>query len=482
MGDHEFDPELDPELDIGQEAIDRRLTEHAARWRSALPPGPEPSLDRATGRDRSWGVRAPALTAAATLVVLAGVWAVGHHGTGGPAPATPGNDLVVPWAPLPATDPQFPEPSNDVRLVAKEAPPCTIGDLRILGRTVEAAAGTAYLTVQLGLDASTPCHLLGYPEVVPLDTAGNPLDVPVAHDTTGSPDAVLVTASSPAAVVVSWSVTHYCGSIDNARLRVTLPDGGGDFSVEGFGATSCNPDEGQPAMQVLPIQAAYDQTPQSPYEKVTATGDLDVTVPVGAGIDFQVTLTSPADLPLDPCPDYQILVGSRMDTHGLNCAAVPYVDAAGRPYLPAGVGVAFAMHADGLDAPLYSPKFLWVLSAPGHAIAHGILRVGDAAPPDGRLTELVTMDGGPAPGVSQKVTDGEVHVVGGDVDLLAAVEGGQFEVAVPPGTYQVWATTPQYDGGSAACWPLDTNGDSTRDDVTVTGGSAVTLRISCQMK
>lgn len=471
MDDREPVEQLDHE-------IDRRLTGRSERWRAALPPAADPAQAVRRSRPRAL---VPALAALATATVLATVWAVGARGPAPrPEPRTP--DTVVPWAPLPATHPTFPQrDSTDDQAEAKTTRACTVDDVRVGRPSMDAAAGTAYLSVELQLATTSPCHLLGRPGVVPLGPDGDPIDVAVQDDPAGVPEAVLVSSTRSAVVVVSWAPTHYCEEVDNARLRITLPDQGGEFTVAGFGTTTCNPGEGRPPMRVRPIQQATDDTPRSPWEDVTASGDLDVSVAVGDPIDFTVTLTSPVDLPLQPCPDYSMLVGSRTDTWALNCAAVPSRDDAGVPSLPAGVPVTFAMHADGLADPIYSPKFLWVLDAPGHPTAAGILQVGDATPPDSRITGFVTMDGGPGPGTSIKVTSGTVHVVGDGVDVSADIEGAQFSVSVPAGTYRIWATTPQYQDGTAPCPPVeqDTNADG---EVVVAPGANVELRISCQMK
>jgi hypothetical protein len=65
-------------------------------------------------------------------------------------------------------------------------------------------------------------------------------------------------------------------------------------------------------------------------------------------VRFTVSLHAPAqnDVPLVPCPDYTIWLKGLSVTrssYALNCAAVPFHDAAGNPILPAGSTVAFAM-------------------------------------------------------------------------------------------------------------------------------------------
>jgi hypothetical protein len=71
---------------------------------------------------------------------------------------------------------------------------------------------------------------------------------------------------------------------------------------------------------------------------------------------------------LDPCPDYSMVQyasgGDTVDVRfGLNCAAVPYRDADGVPYLPAGVPVRFAMRLTLLGPDVVAAKSLWKLEA-----------------------------------------------------------------------------------------------------------------------
>jgi hypothetical protein len=72
-------------------------------------------------------------------------------------------------------------------------------------------------------------------------------------------------------------------------------------------------------------------TPPGSPPRVTATGDLDLTAHAGQPLDFTVTLTSKQDLPLDPCPDHTVLTSAGQSSRALDCAAVPYPDARGRP-------------------------------------------------------------------------------------------------------------------------------------------------------
>jgi hypothetical protein len=191
---------------------------------------------------------------------------------------------------------------------------------------------------------------------------------------------------------------------------------------------------------------------------------------------FAVRRETAALLGYDSWPDYEILLAPRIDYHGLNCAAVPYTDEEGRPYLPAGVPVTFAMHADGFDTTVLITKFAWVLTAPGHPSSGGTVRIGDAAPAEATVTGLVTMDGGPAPGTSIKVKEGTVHARG-LVDRTAPIVSGQFEMHLPAGHYDLWATSPEYGDGQADCQPT-----GLPDGLVVEPGQVVQVAISCQLR
>lgn len=466
-----------PELD----EMDQLLRGRAARWRAGLPPAAPYRTTTATRPAR--GRHLPALAALATAAVLAVAWYAAPRGST-PSPVTPPDDSVVPWADLAPTDPALPTTSRapSAEEIAA-APECGPGDLELLGRDMEGAAGTAYLSVRLGLVADHPCHLGGRVDVEPMGPDGEPLAIDVV--TADSPEPVLVTAEAPVTVVVLWAVSHFCGDVDNATLLIDIPEIQ-TVRVEGFGASSCNPGEDHPPISVQALQPGYDESRHSPYENLTVTGDLDLTVQVDEPIEFQVTLLSPVDLPLVPCPDYEVLVGPRLDSYALNCSAVHHRDAQGRPYLPAGVPVTFAMRAEGFSPDVRIDKFAWQLVAPGHPGKGGVLTIGDPEAAPARLEGLVTMDGGPAPGTSIKVTEGEVHVVsadGGGFDLVVAIVGGEFGTDLPAGRYEVWASTPQWNEGARCGLVEDPEGNfKAGAEVVVDSGERLQVRISCPMR
>jgi hypothetical protein len=102
----------------------------------------------------------------------------------------------------------------------------------------------------------------------------------------------------------------------------------------------------------------------TPFDRVSATGTIHGEAAPGDVITFDAVLESSTDLSLDPCPDYNIWFGRHdAQTWQLNCTAVPYHDAEGRPYLPAFTNVRFEMRVTVPDEP-GTQKVLWTLDGP----------------------------------------------------------------------------------------------------------------------
>ena len=102
----------------------------------------------------------------------------------------------------------------------------------------------------------------------------------------------------------------------------------------------------------------------TPFDQVSAVGAITGRAAPGDVIVFDAVLESSTDLPLDPCPDYNIAFGrGSWNTWQLNCSAVPYRDDRGRPYLPAFTNVRFEMHVTVPDEP-GQQKVLWTLNGP----------------------------------------------------------------------------------------------------------------------
>ena len=388
-------PEYDHDSDHHDSGLDRRLREHGARWRASLPPAPDPTTTRSRrARSARWqalaAVAAVVLVVAGTSIAVATLDRGDHRALPPTAPSASASASlaagVVPWQALPATDPSLPAttvPASPDPADAEGVRPCATGDLRArIGRT-GAAMGTASREVVLTLVGSDPCRLSGFPTVEALSD-GNRLALPIREDEWfGTPwrdgDPVKVAPEHPAAFMVAWSVSHSCPVVDNDSLRITLPGIATPFTVPGFGTSTCEQGESG-AAPLLPgsIHPAHVKPGRvaSPYNGVRASGDLPTTAQPGAPVDFTVTLTSRHDLTLDPCPDYSIITNGSTQRYALNCAAVPHRDAQGRPYLPAGVPVTFAMRG----APLTTgpTKLIWNLetSVRGQVGVGGVVFLG----------------------------------------------------------------------------------------------------------
>ncbi len=159
--------------------------------------------------------------------------------------------------------------------------------------------------------------------------------------------------------------------------------GGGAFVVAGLGDGGSNsaPPTGQRTVQVhrqprpaVPwahLKAGHPDVRHrvhghvvTPYDHVAATGHISGHARPGDTLVFVAVLESPTDLPLDPCPDFNIAFGrGSWHTWQLNCNQVPYRDGQGRPLLPAFKNVRFEMRVTVPDEP-GRQKVLWTLDGP----------------------------------------------------------------------------------------------------------------------
>ena len=378
-----------------EDPMDARLRQYAVRWRDAAAPPPAVDADGLRpGRrsPRSWWVAAVS-AAAVAAVIVGGTQLVGNDrdgrpsdpaGTGQPTETAKPGDDVVPWAALPATHPQLPTettpPSPDPAEAAGK-PPCRASDLRA-ATSGGAAAGTHSVNVRLALVGSSPCRLEGYPDLVLLDR-GRPVDIPLRRDGAGAyPGPVLVAAGHPGVLRLSWSSDWCSAPVRNDSIRMALP--GGSLTFRGFGGSSCygTPGSGSRApVDVTPFQPLTwrDAAVRSPYADLQVGADLDVAVAAAAPLEFTITLTSPTDLVLDPCPDYRIVQnaedGEHQEAYALNCAAVPHKDDQGRPYLPAGTPVRFAMRTTVAGQGPSMEKLGWTLDTADQKGVAGTLTV-----------------------------------------------------------------------------------------------------------
>jgi hypothetical protein len=346
--------------------LDTELREYGERWRATIPEpvAPDPRLF-GSGSSREPGGRSGLVLGAAAAAVVTVVLAISFAARGPdraptpssqtPTPTTSTEPGVVPWAPLDATHPTIPQvtiPASPDPAAAAAARPCRVDDLRVV-HDIGGAAGTVVLTLTIRpASADVSCRLQGHPKVDFLDR-GLPVDIPTVStsDDSAYQEPVLVAPGSVASLSLFWGSNWCTDPVANDRIRVSLDSG--SIEADGFGRSPiCNGTTGSG-----PIPVSVDTfRPQSFREaEVTSAfgvveGRLSATsdaVP-GKELTFEVTLTARADVTLGTCPDFSMAQyaagGDSVEARfALNCAAVPYHDAQGVPYLPGGVPVSFAM-------------------------------------------------------------------------------------------------------------------------------------------
>jgi hypothetical protein len=122
----------------------------------------------------------------------------------------------------------------------------------------------------------------------------------------------------------------------------------------------------------LPLQREHHGVRDTPYDSVSASGEISGTVHPGDTLVFDAALEAPGVVALLPCPDYTITIGTLTTTRQLNCAQVPFyaslVRSNGhvtsfRPVLPAQTPVLFRMRVTVPDQP--GPQNVrWALAGP----------------------------------------------------------------------------------------------------------------------
>jgi hypothetical protein len=367
--------------------LDRELREYGERWRATIPAASVrdfPAYDSDPDRRSRLLILA---AVAAVIVVLLGVSLLSDRSAddGQPATdqavvpttsATPGG--IVPWSPLDPAHPDIPQvtiPATPDPKAAAAAPPCTTDDLRAVS-AVGAAAGTTVLSLTIRpASPDVSCRLQGHPAVEFLDH-GQPVDIPTvnAPDDSVYRDPALVTEGSVVTLSLFWASNWCAEPVDNDRIRIALEQGW--LEVDGYGRSpGCNstPGSGPNSVRIDTFEPESFQ----PVEVTSAYGGIDgelttIGDPVpGEELRFLVILTARrGDVRLDPCPDYTMVQypardGSVTARFALNCAAVPYRDAEGVPYLPDDVPVRFEMRLTLLGPDAQAYKAGWTLEAPG---------------------------------------------------------------------------------------------------------------------
>jgi hypothetical protein len=307
------------------------------------------------------------------------------HAADGPSTASAvattnrGTTRPVPWADLPATHPHLPStlvPRRPDPSPAEAARPCRAGDLVMRDLGNGAAAGTMVKNLRFSLaPGHRPCAVSRRPRATLRTVEGATVPGLASGFTSTYHRPVLLTPTAGALAQLVWPSACFATAgqasvtLTYAGRTWTVPMGslsdrcdfGADRPLRSIGVTHFVPPERVRARRV------------TSYTRVRTRGPGEITARIDRPVTFVVTLTSPRDLVLDPCPDYRLSasIGSG-GRSGLNCSAVPYRDAESRPYLPAGQPVSFEMRIDPGGSPLQ--KYFWTIVGPGRMpYAAGVL-------------------------------------------------------------------------------------------------------------
>jgi len=259
----------------------------------------------------------------------------------------------VPWLPL-AVSGNFPQaapatPAPPVPIPAG-TPLCRASGLQGILYTTMAATGAQEASVILIRNAgSSQCYLDGYPNVTVLDAHGKVLAHAEGSSNEGTyfPDwpevQVLLEPVTPklipgpvdlqslrgqADINVQW---YDCSLPHAAELLLDLPNAGGTLTV----AYAFQPphyggcDGGNPGIVLTrgPLSpAGYIWQPDQSYLSVDFAISAPASVKAGSTLEFFVTVTNSdqSDYVLDPCPDYTVILGSKVavSAYQLNCGPV----------------------------------------------------------------------------------------------------------------------------------------------------------------
>lgn len=305
-------------------------------------------------------------------VLLAGCGADPRgHPAAPEARRTPERAAVVPWAALPPTRPTIPFrviPRRPDPALAARARRCVGSDLLLHWPGPGAAAGTMFDNVEVDLaPGRTPCAVSGVPTLTARTVEGATIPGRTTRPTVPSRGPVLLTPRRHALLQLSWPSA--CSSDDAGSSSLTLTYAGAAWTRAVRDLSDVCHFEPDRRLQSIEV-SRFVPLHLRPAHRVTAYDDVRLharrrlVARPGRPIDFVVTLVARHRVVLDPCPDYQLGASPGQGSpFGLNCAAVPWHDAAGAPYLPAGRPVRFAMHLAGLYGT--EQKLWWRIVAPG---------------------------------------------------------------------------------------------------------------------
>jgi hypothetical protein len=324
------------------------------------------------------------------LLILLGVAALlagcGAH----PAPPsatptdrrTPDRAAVVPWAALPPTRPSIPfrvVPARPDSAIAARARHCTAADLALHWPGPGGAAGTMIDNVEVDLaPGHPPCAVAGVPTLTAWTVEGATIPGRITASTVHARGPVLLTPRRHALVQLSWPSACFSDHPGSSSLSLGYAGRTWTRAVPDL-SDVCHfePDRRLQSVDVSRFVPAHVRPARrvSAYDDVRLHARRRLTARPGRPIDFVVTLVARRRVVLGPCPDYQLGASpGRGSRFALNCADVPWRDAAGTPYLPAGRPVRFAMHLAGLYGS--EQKLWWRIVAPGSPpFLAGVVRI-----------------------------------------------------------------------------------------------------------
>jgi hypothetical protein len=212
-----------------------------------------------------------------------------------------------------------------------------------------------------------PCAVAGVPTLTARTVEGATIPGRTTPSTVHSVGPVLLTSRRHALVQLSWPSACFSGHPGGSWLTLGYAGRSWTRAVHDLSdVCHFDPDRRLQSVDVSRFVPLHGRPARriSAYDAVRLHARRRLAARPGQPVDFVVTLVARRRIVLDPCPDYQLGTSpGRGSRFALNCAAVPWRDAAGTPYLPAGRPVRFAMHLAGLYGS--ELKLWWRIVAPG---------------------------------------------------------------------------------------------------------------------
>lgn len=281
----------------------------------------------------------------ASAVIGAACNATGHPGTSvTPSPA------FVAWNALPASHliPQAPDPSPTPPVpIPAGTPECAASQLEAIAGTTSGATGHTDMPLVFRNRGSSPCFVVGYPDVAIADANGRVLAQASGTNGRGTffdtdwvepillaPGTAFVPSHTnlpqgQALVHVEW---WDCGGATASRIDVTVPDGGGHiiaaYAIHAGYSPGCDggslPKSGVLRGEFNPTGISWPPGPM--YLPVSISIDAPQSVHHGSTLTYFVSIENlgTLDYRLAPCPDYFEIVGPKKGVaqFALNCSPV----------------------------------------------------------------------------------------------------------------------------------------------------------------